>query len=215
MGAYPAELATIFGPAWPEFADSDLARIHSSSSPRFRFLSRAKPARVQGDFIGVNYYSRGIVRADPRAQPLGAIRVRPAGAPCTTMGWEVYPQGLTETLLWLKDRYGNPPLYLTENGAAFDDPPPVDGLVLDPERVDYLRSHLRAARAALELGVDLRGYFVWSLLDNFEWAQGYAKRFGLIQVDPLTQARTLKTSAHFYREVIRDHGVNLSGRPED
>jgi hypothetical protein len=114
------------------------------------------------------------VRAAPEAPPLNAIRVTPADAELTTMDWEVYPEGLTETLLWLKARYANPPLYITENGAAFDDPPPRDGLVEDPRRVAYLRAHIRAAATALEQGVDLRGYCVWSLLDNFEWAEGYS-----------------------------------------
>lgn len=208
LGAYPTELSSIFGSAWPEFADSDLARIRSSTLSDSARVAKPGASGPTG-FIGVNYYSRGLVQAEPKAPPLGAIRVSPEDAPRTAMGWEVYPQGLTETLLWLKDRYANPPLYITENGAAFDDPPPVNGLVLDPDRVDYLSSHLCAAREAIQRGVDLRGYFVWSLLDNFEWAQGYAKRFGLIQVDPLTQARTLKSSASFYRDVIRSHAIGL------
>jgi beta-glucosidase len=161
------------------------------------------------DFIGVNYYSRGLVRRDPTAQPLGAVRVTPAGAALTAMDWEVYPEGLRETLLWLKDRYGNPPLYITENGAAFDDPGPSGGEVPDPERVAYLRSHLMAARTAIAQGVDLRGYFAWSLLDNFEWTLGYSKRFGLYRVDPKDQTRIPKRSAQFYSEVIRTDGASL------
>ncbi len=191
LGRYPAELACIFADAWPTWSDSDLARIHTAGT----------------DFIGVNYYSRGLVQSVPGAWPLGAIRVTPTDARCTSMGWEIYPAGLTETLLWLTDRYGNLPLYLTENGAACDDPPPLDGQVSDLDRVDYLRTHLLAAHTAIEQGVNLRGYFFWSLLDNFEWAQGYAKRFGLIHVDPLTQARTLKASARCYREIIRTNGI--------
>jgi beta-glucosidase len=191
-GAYPSELASIFETAWPEFADEDLGRI---SAPV--------------DFIGVNYYSRGLVRRDPTAQPLGAARVTPAGAALTAMDWEVYPEGLRETLLWLKDRYGNPPLYITENGAAFDDPGPAGGEVPDPERVAYMRSHLMAARTAIAQGVDLRGYFAWSLLDNFEWTLGYSKRFGLFRVDPKDQTRIPKRSAQFYSEVIRTDGASL------
>jgi beta-glucosidase len=213
LGEYPAELASMFGAAWPAFADSELARIRPAT-PCGSAPDGFARAGVRTDFIGVNYYSRGLVRAAPKTLPLGAIRVSPADARRTTMGWEVYPQGLTETLLWLKERYHNPPLYITENGAAFDDPPPADGLVRDPERVDYLRSHLSAAHAALQREVDLRGYFVWSLMDNFEWAQGYAKRFGLIQVNPVTQARTLKTSAQVYREIIRRNGIGLSDSAE-
>lgn len=193
LGVYPSELESLFGPAWPGFADADLKRIQCAT-----------------DFIGVNYYSRGLVRAAPNHPPLNAVRISPTYAPRTSMDWEIYPQGLTDTLLWLKDRYGNPPLYITENGAAFDDPSPCNGEVSDPERVDYLRTHLCAAHAAITQGIDLRGYFAWSLLDNFEWAQGYAKRFGLVQVDSLTQKRTLKTSARFYREVIGGNGVTPS-----
>jgi beta-glucosidase len=108
----------------------------------------------------------------------------------------------------VKERYGNPPLVVTENGAAFDDPPTVRGDRLDdPPRVAYLRDHLRAAHAALELGVDLRGYFAWSLLDNFEWAHGCSKRFGLVHVDYATQRRTPKASAAFYAKVIAANGI--------
>ncbi len=102
----------------------------------------------------------------------------------------------------LKRDYGDFPLYITENGAAFYDYVDPDGLVNDTERVDYLRAHLAAAHAAIAQGVDLRGYFVWSLLDNFEWAEGYSKRFGLVYTDYRTQERIPKASAHFYREVI-------------
>lgn len=193
LGTYPRELETLFGSAWPQITGVDLARI-----------------QTPGDFIGVNYYSRGLVKAHPAEHPLGAIRITPSGLPLTAMDWEVYPIGLTEVLLGLKERYGTLPLYITENGAAFQDPPPIDGEVSDPDRVAYLRAHLQSARTAIAQGVDLRGYFVWSLLDNFEWAQGYGKRFGLFQVDPLTQSRTPKSSARFIREVIRTNGANLT-----
>ncbi|MGE5154600.1 MAG: GH1 family beta-glucosidase [Bdellovibrio bacteriovorus] len=188
LGAYPPELESIFGAAWPEIPADDYARIH-----------------CPGDFIGVNYYSRGLVRADPTAEPLGAMRVTPEGAPLTSMDWEIYPAGLTEILLWLKGRYGSPALYITENGAAFEDPPRAGGEVPDPDRAAYLHCHIDAARDAVAQGVDLRGYFVWSLLDNFEWSQGYSKRFGLFHIDPGSRARIPKSSARFYREVIRAH----------
>jgi beta-glucosidase len=113
-------------------------------------------------------------------------------------------------LLWVREHYGDMPLYITENGAAFYDPPrPVDGRIDDPLRVHYYREHLRAAHAAIREGVDLRGYFAWSLLDNFEWSLGYAKRFGLVHVDYETLKRTPKTSARFYAEVIRSKGAAL------
>ncbi|MTW20075.1 beta-glucosidase [Allochromatium palmeri] len=196
FGRYPEELADIFGPAWPEFPAKSLEQI-----------------RCRGDFVGVNYYSRGLVRAAPDVAPLGAVRLTPSDAELTTMGWEVYPKGLTETLLWLRDRYANPPLYITENGAAFDDPPPRNGRVEDPRRVAYLRAHIRAAAKALEQGVDLRGYCVWSLFDNFEWAEGYSKCFGLYQVDPSDQTRRPKASARFYREVMASRGAAAFQEP--
>ncbi|SDW84614.1 GH1 family beta-glucosidase [Thiocapsa roseopersicina] len=189
LGRYPAEMETIFGSAWPRHSPSELDAL------------RAPP-----DFIGVNYYSRSVVRADPTEQPVGARRVRQDARPHTAMDWEVYPQGLTDILLWIQGRYGNPPVYITENGAAFDDPPPVAGRLHDRQRVAYLRTHLRAASRALRRGVDLRGYFAWSLLDNFEWSYGYAKRFGLVHVDPVDRQRLIKDSGRFYRDAIRRYG---------
>src|SRR5204863_4365091 len=115
-----------------------------------------------------------------------------------------------DTLVWMKERYGALPIYITENGAAFYDPPVAeDGVLDDPLRVGYFRSHLRAAHAALVRGVDLRGYFAWSLLDNFEWSLGYSKRFGIVHVDFATQKRTPKASARFYSDVIKTHGAAL------
>jgi beta-glucosidase len=114
-------------------------------------------------------------------------------------------------LLWVKERYGDLPLYITENGAAFYDPPhAIDGHVDDPLRVWYYAEHLRAAAEALRQGVDLRGYFAWSLLDNFEWSLGYSKRFGIVHVDYDTQERTPKASARFYADVIRTNGAVLA-----
>ena len=118
------------------------------------------------------------------------------------MGWEVYPEGLYEVLGRLHFDYQFPALYITENGAAFADPPVENGTVQDDRRIGYLRDHFKAAARAIEAGIPLRGYFVWSLLDNFEWSYGYTKHFGLIHVDLETQARTLKASAHWYRDVI-------------
>jgi beta-glucosidase len=114
-------------------------------------------------------------------------------------------------LLWVSERYGPLPLYVTENGAAFYDPPRAAELVDDPLRVAYLRSHLQALAAAIAQGADVRGYFVWSLLDNLEWSAGYAKRFGIVHVDYATQQRTPKASARFYSDVIRSRGAALAG----
>jgi beta-glucosidase len=129
----------------------------------------------------------------------------------TETGWEVFPQGLTDILVWVKQRYGNPPLYITENGAAFFDPPTAqDDRIDDPLRVDYLRKHVAAMHAAIEAGADLRGYFAWSLLDNFEWSLGYSKRFGIVHVDFETQKRTPKNSARLYSKIIASHGTMLN-----
>jgi beta-glucosidase len=145
------------------------------------------------DFLGVNYYSRRIVRS-PLLPP---VESEPGER--TGMGWEVYPQGLTEVLQFAASRTGDLPLYITENGAAYD----LDGVdpTRDPERVDFLRRHLDAALAALELGVPLRGYFVWSMLDNFEWSRGYACRFGIVHVDFETQDRRVRDSGRFLAAV--------------
>jgi beta-glucosidase len=123
------------------------------------------------------------------------------------MGWSVDSTGLRDLLLRLRRDYGDVPLVVTENGAAYDDQPTTDGAVHDPDRIAYLRSHLGAVYDALRAGVDVRGYFVWSLLDNFEWAFGYRRRFGIVHVDYGTQRRTWKDSAHWYRDVIAAGGV--------
>ncbi len=190
-GRIPDELAAMYGEAWPEATAADLELV---SAPV--------------DFIGVNYYTRGVVRHDPSAIPDRATRVQVEGGSYTAMGWEVFPAGLEEILVWLSERYGRLPLYITENGAAFPDRPPASsGLVEDPQRVEFLRQHLTAARAAIARGVDLRGFFVWSLLDNFEWSLGTSRRFGLVHVDFTTQRRCLKRSAVFYRQVIASGGA--------
>jgi beta-glucosidase len=145
---------------------------------------------------------------------LRAAPVRQPRATYTETGWEVVASALTDVLVWVKQRYGNPPIYVTENGAAFFDPPALDGdRLADPLRVDYLHTHLTALHAAMEQGVDVRGYFVWSLLDNFEWSLGYSKRFGIVHVDFETQKRTLKDSALFYAKVITSRGHVLNGCP--
>ena len=193
QGTYPGEMREIFGAAWPEFPDADMARI-----------------RQPIDFVGINYYTRNVVRDDPKALPVRAGYVPQRQHAITETNWEVYPKGLTDILVWVTERYGRIPLYVTENGAAFYDPPtPVDGRVEDYLRVDYYRSHLRAAHEAIRRGVDLRGYFAWSLLDNFEWSLGYAKRFGIVHVDYSSQVRTVKDSGRFYSDVIRTQGEIL------
>jgi beta-glucosidase len=137
------------------------------------------------------------------------VRVRQPRSAHTETDWEVYPDGLEAVLREVAERYPAPPLYVTENGAAFYDPPAAEDLVDDPLRVDYLREHLRAVHRAIAAGADVRGYFAWSLLDNLEWSHGFAKRFGLVHVDFATQHRTPKASARFYSEVARTNGSAL------
>ena len=153
------------------------------------------------DFLGVNYYSRRLVRAGGGG-PLRLEQVTPADSELTAMGWEVFPEGLRRLLERLDDDYSPAAIYVTENGAAFDDAPGRDGRVEDEHRRRYLAAHLSAAAAALESEVPLRGYFVWSLLDNFEWAHGTSKRFGLVRIDYETQRRTIKTSGEWYRALV-------------
>jgi beta-glucosidase len=188
LGRWPEEMRELYGEGWQDFDDFDLIR-------------------QKLDFLGVNYYSRGLMKHDDSRIVERATRAKNPGADYTAMNWEIYPQGLTDTLVWIRDRYGALPIYITENGAAIEDPETADGpQVDDPRRVAYLRQHLAAVASAIEQGVDVRGYYVWSLLDNYEWAAGFSKRFGIIHVDYRTQKRTPKTSALFYSGVIRNNG---------
>jgi beta-glucosidase len=190
------------------------------------------------DFLGVNYYSPRNVLAMERvedgvapaglaplagrrgsraerdraiAEDLGAAEVWPLHLDTSAMGWTIEPDGLTELLVRLQRDYNPPALYITENGTAIHDYINPDGRVLDPERIAYLEAHLRAAEAAIEQGVELRGYFTWSLLDNFEWALGYSRRFGLVYVEYGTQRRVPKASYDWYREVIAAGGLPQVG----
>jgi len=162
---------------------------------------------VSLDFLGVNYYARGVVRSSVLTEAENVPRTVFPNPERTEMGWEVYPEGLYEVLGRLHFDYRFPALYVTENGAAYPDQIGPDGQVDDPLRVAFLKGHLAAAARAIAAGVPLRGYFAWSLMDNFEWAHGYSKRFGLIYVDYPTQRRVLKTSAHWYRQVIAANAV--------
>lgn len=176
-GGYPADMWDAFGADIPEVRDGDLKIISAKN-----------------DFLGVNYYTRSFVSADGQA--------RPEGAEYTHMGWEVYPAGLTELLLRLQNEYHTPPIYITENGAAYPDERGTGSTVHDPQRVAYYQSHLAAVADAARQGVDVRGYFAWSMLDNFEWAWGYERRFGLFYVDYATQERIWKDSGRWYQALI-------------
>jgi len=193
LGHYPPELAEIFGDAWPDWPAEDFALI-----------------RQPLDYVGINYYTRSVTAAGD-SYPLRTRVVRQPSGTYTETGWEVFPQGLTDLLLWFKDTYGALPVYITENGAAFFDPPVAEGgRVRDPLRIDYLRKHLTAIRDAIDAGVDVRGYMAWSLLDNLEWSLGYSKRFGIVHVDYATQQRTPKDSARWYSDIIASNGRRLS-----
>lgn len=194
LGRYPDEMKEIFGEAWPEWPANDMKSI-------------TQPF----DFLGINYYTRSVAQHDAEREPLRVGGIHQEKSVHTETGWEVYPAALTRVLLWVKERYGEIPLYITENGAAFYDPPvATEGEVDDPLRVEYLRSHLSAAATAMQQGVNLRGYYVWSLLDNFEWSHGYSRRFGIIHVNYETQERTIKSSGRYYSNVIRTNGATLA-----
>ena len=186
----------LFGKGYPqdvlEFLGADAPRIHSGDMEAI-----AAPL----DYLGVNYYSRSVASA------AGPWDVKQGGREITEMGWEVYPEGLTELLLRLHRDYPLPPVYITENGGAFPDHL-TDGVVHDADRTRYLAQHIAAVGAALAQGVPMAGYMVWSLLDNFEWASGYVKRFGIVHVDYDTQRRTLKDSAHWYRGFLKRQRVS-------
>jgi beta-glucosidase len=168
----------------------------------------AERIHVALDFLGVNYYYRTVVRAGTGEEPTpwvgnGDIERVSRGLPQTEMGWEIDPHGLYDFLTRVARDYPDVPLYVTENGAAFADEKSADGAVHDPARIEYLDAHFGAAHRAIADGVDLRGYFVWSLMDNFEWSFGYSKRFGLIYVDYETLERTPKDSARWFARVTR------------
>lgn len=207
-GTYPADMMEEVQPlGFDRFIqDGDLSLIHQPL-----------------DFLGVNYYRRFVVRelsadvdgavvSDDEAPLAGAvtpyvgcedIEFVPSGLPTSTMGWEVDPEGLRQLLVRIWNDWDLPALYITENGMALDDHVNDDGRVVDTERIQFMLKHLESAYEAIKAGVDLRGYFAWSSFDNFEWALGLEKRFGLVHVDYNTQVRTLKDSAHWYRKVVK------------
>jgi beta-glucosidase len=197
LGSTPDELPEMFGREWKGLSAEDLKLIHQPI-----------------DYVGLNYYTRVVVGEDAEAFPLRAKGVDTPGS-STLIGWEIYPEGLKQTLLNLHERYHGIPIYITECGAAFKDPTPSeDEHINDPERVEFFRSHIRAAIEAYNQGVDLRGFFAWSLLDNFEWNSGYTMPFGIVHVDFETQRRTVKASGRFFAEVARSNAENVLIHPE-
>lgn len=213
LGAYPSDVLEDLGALWPQdlVHDGDLATI---STPI--------------DVLGVNFYTGSMVTGpDPEAAPEAARQARAydapspnvgsehvvvvrRGTPVTDMGWEIRPQALRDLLLWLQREHTGPAgtrLYVTENGAAMPDDPDGTGFVDDRDRVAYLDGHLRAVHEAIQGGADVRGYFVWSLMDNYEWAYGYTRRFGIVRVDYDTQERTPKASARWFADVARSGSI--------
>jgi len=210
-GAYPKEVFadTADVTDWSFVQDGDLELI-----------------KIPLEVLGINYYSTGRVRSgtppvgDGGPGPdghktsehtpwVGAVDVEflPQPGPHTSMGWNIEPEGLVDLLLEMHERYPHLPLAVTENGAAFEDEVTEAGRVHDVRRVQYLHDHIDAVGEAIERGADVRGYFVWSLMDNFEWAYGYSKRFGIIRVDYDTLARTEKDSGRWYRELVRTRTI--------
>ena len=187
-GSYPADVLEFLGADAPKVEPGDMKNI-------------ATPM----DFLGVNYYTRHIVSANE------SWDAHDSGYDVTDMGWEVYPEGLTDLLLRLHHDYPVPPMYVKENGAAFKDEMNGDR-IHDAQRTDYIARHIEAVAEAIRKGVRMNGYMVWSLLDNFEWASGYAKRFGIVHVDYQTQRRTLKDSALWYRDFLQRQNATRAQR---
>jgi len=185
---YPREMADLYGNELPEVPPGDLDLIQEPI-----------------DFLGVNNYRRSVIAAGSDLPPVNMRRISPPGK-YTEMGWEVHPEGLYKILKWIHANYHLPQVYVTENGASYKDVVTPDGRVHDVGRGSYLREHIQQVHRAMVEGVPLKGYFAWSTLDNFEWAYGYSKRFGVIHVDYTTQKRTVKDSGHLLAEAAK--GIN-------
>jgi beta-glucosidase len=184
---YPADMVAAYG-VEPPVQPGDLETI-------------ATPT----DFLGVNYYFRAVVADDPDGPAPFAVAATPTDTGRTGMGWETYPHGLEQILVRTVEEYAPARIYVTENGSAYPDELTLDGTIEDKERTDFVEQHLEACVAAAAHGVPLAGYFLWSLMDNFEWSYGYDPRFGLVHVDYATQKRTMKASGYRYADIIRSH----------
>jgi beta-glucosidase len=191
-GRYPELLSTWSKSLNPDVEPGDLKQI-------------SRPV----DFLGINHYSTVRIGFSPRGGFLKTAReeISAPAMGCNSVGWGINPAGIAAVLESIRENYGNPPVYITENGTALVDTPDSNGFVEDWGRVEYLRAYLRAVHGAMKKGCNVRGYFVWSLMDNFEWAHGYGPRFGIVRVDYKTQRRIPKRSALWYREVIKQNGL--------
>ncbi len=207
------QAARLFDAVWNRSSLDPLFKGHYPELTQGMFMmhQQAEDAdliRQPLDFLGLNLYTRMLIKADPASLVGIAQAAVPQDAAQTAMGWEIYPEALYEQLIDLRDNYGNPAIFVTENGAAFDYRPDAKGRVQDTQRLRFLHDHLQALWQALEDGANVQGYFVWSLMDNFEWSEGYSKRFGLIYLDYATQERIPKDSYYWYQETIRQHAVS-------
>jgi len=182
-GEYPRDMLEIYGDLAPEASEDDMEVIQQPL-----------------DFLGLNMYRRSVIADGVDLPPVNIRCVNPPGE-YTDMGWEVYPKGLYDVLKWVSDRYPVGKIYVTENGAAYNDPVTPDGRCHDDRRVFYLREYIKWALKAWREGVPLHGYFAWSTLDNFEWAYGYSMQFGVIHVDFETQKRTIKDSGYLLQKI--------------
>jgi beta-glucosidase len=185
--------------SYPDFVLENPAQFGMTD----RVKEDLKQIAVPIDFLGINHYSSFHVAAGPDGEPQDVDM----GLPVTDRGWTICPEGFREMLLTVTERYGNLPIFIMENGASYPDGVEADGQIHDSNRIQYLQSYLKALHQAIERGVDVRGYFIWTLMDNFEWAEGFQSRFGLIHVDFETQKRIIKDSGKFYWEVIQANGV--------
>ena len=200
-------LDAVFGRRYPADIVCDYALITGLPADEAEWVQAGDFDRMAAplDFLGVNYYTRKIIRstAIPESENLAPVLERPPDSELTTMGWEVYPDGLHQFLCRVHFEYGAPKIYVTENGSAYPDTVADDGQIHDMRRVAYLRDHLAACGRAMAAGVPLAGYFAWSLLDNFEWERGYTQRFGLVHVDYASQVRRVKDSGRYYAALIQ------------
>ncbi|MHA7631219.1 GH1 family beta-glucosidase [Corallococcus sp. M7] len=204
-------LEPLYGRGYPKDVIEDHVKAGRIASPDLDFIQPGdlETIATPTDFLGVNFYSRAVLRSNRIPEEQNAPRTVFVRPDKTDMDWEVCPASLTRLLVHLETEYKPGPIYITENGCAYSTAPSADGRVHDVQRVEYLRGHLEACSDAIAQGVKLAGYFAWSLLDNFEWAYGYTKRFGLVWVDYATQQRIPKDSAHLYRDVVAQNGLDV------
>lgn len=203
-------LDPIYGRGYPQDMVADFRKMGAlQEKPNYILPGDLELIATPIDSLGVNYYSRAIIGAvqGHEMEPGMLSREVPAGNEVSDFGWEVYPHGLVELLDWINTTYSPKSMFIAENGAAYHDGPGADGKVHDQRRVSYLRRHLIELAKAIEAGIPVDSYFVWSFLDNFEWAVGYSQRFGIVHVDFATQKRTPKDSAYFYSQVVASNQV--------